>query len=68
MCKFSKRQQLTKEDLEEIVNYSADYEFSDDSRRSYDSDMSPKYISRPISGWDGDAGAYPLRVYEVSQS
>ena len=34
--------------MQEIVNNSEDSEFSDDSNRNYDSDMSSKNINRPI--------------------
>ena len=49
MSNCLKRQRLTKEDLEEIVNNSEDSEFSDDSSQSYNNDISPSDISRPIS-------------------
>ena len=35
-------------ELKEIVNNNEDSEFSADSSQSYDSDMSPENISRPI--------------------
>ena len=35
--------------MKEIVNNSEDSEYRDDSSQSYDSDISPQNISRPIS-------------------
>ena len=35
--------------MKEIVNNSEDSEYSDDSSQSYDSEISPQNVSRPIS-------------------
>ena len=49
MSNFTSRKWLSEEDLEEIMNNSEDSDYSDDSKQSYDSDMSPKNINRPFS-------------------